>query len=123
VNKRHPTRVKAPRPGPSSKPGDGILLSGLNPKNLLLAVRGAAAIAQTGISTAQEVADVGAVRRDRLDRRRGTGGDLFRPRRALGRAARPPENWVARNNSVIMAVLLLIIGVKLIGDAITGFST
>jgi hypothetical protein len=30
---------------------------------------------------------------------------------------------VARNNSVIMAVLLLIIGVKLIGDAITGFST
>lgn len=28
--------------------------------------------------------------------------------------------WFARNNSVIMAVLLLIIGVKLIGDAISG---
>jgi hypothetical protein len=30
---------------------------------------------------------------------------------------------MARNNAVIMAVLLLILRVKLIGDAITGFST
>jgi hypothetical protein len=29
---------------------------------------------------------------------------------------------MARNNAVIMAVLLLIIGVKLIGDAIAGLS-
>jgi hypothetical protein len=28
----------------------------------------------------------------------------------------------ARNNGVIMAVILLLIGVKLIGDAISGFS-
>ena len=33
------------------------------------------------------------------------------------------KDWMARDNAVIMAVLLLIIGVKLIGDAITGFST
>ena len=31
--------------------------------------------------------------------------------------------WLARNNAVIMAVLMLIIGVKLIGNAISGFST
>ena len=31
--------------------------------------------------------------------------------------------WLAHNNAVIMAVLLLIIGVKLIGKAISGFST
>jgi hypothetical protein len=30
---------------------------------------------------------------------------------------------MARNNAVIMTVLLLVIGVKLIGDAISGFST
>ena len=33
------------------------------------------------------------------------------------------ENWMAHNNAVIMAVLLVVIGVKLIGDAISGFST
>jgi hypothetical protein len=33
------------------------------------------------------------------------------------------KNWMARNNAVIMTVLLLVIGVKLIGDAISGFST
>ena len=31
--------------------------------------------------------------------------------------------WLVRNNAVIMAVLMLIIGVKLIGSAISGFST
>ena len=33
------------------------------------------------------------------------------------------KDWMTRNNAVIMAVLLLIIGVKLIGDAIAGFSS
>jgi hypothetical protein len=33
------------------------------------------------------------------------------------------QAWLARNNAVIMAVLMLIIGVKLIGNAISGFST
>jgi hypothetical protein len=32
------------------------------------------------------------------------------------------KDWLARNKAVIMTVLLLVIGVKLIGDAITGFS-
>jgi hypothetical protein len=31
------------------------------------------------------------------------------------------KNWMARNNTAIMAVLCLIVGVKLIGDAISGF--
>jgi Sap, sulfolipid-1-addressing protein len=33
------------------------------------------------------------------------------------------KTWMVRNNSVIMAVLLVIIGVKLIGDAIAGLSS
>ncbi len=32
------------------------------------------------------------------------------------------KHWMAQNNAVIMAVILLLIGVKLLGDAISGFS-
>jgi hypothetical protein len=46
---------------------------------------------------------------------------------ALGDRAGPLlerlKNWLAENNAVIMAVLVVIIGVKLIGDAISGFSS
>lgn len=31
------------------------------------------------------------------------------------------KDWMARNNSTIMAVLCLVIGAKLIGDGISGF--
>jgi threonine/homoserine/homoserine lactone efflux protein len=40
---------------PIKAAGAGVVLSALNPKNLLLAVAGAAAIARTGISTGQQV--------------------------------------------------------------------
>jgi hypothetical protein len=30
------------------------------------------------------------------------------------------KNWMARNNRAVMAVLLLVIGAKLIGDGISG---
>jgi hypothetical protein len=33
------------------------------------------------------------------------------------------KTWMAEHNAVIMAVPLLVIGVKLIGDAISGFSS
>jgi hypothetical protein len=33
------------------------------------------------------------------------------------------KNWMAQNNAVIMAVALLVTGVKLIGDAISGLSS
>jgi hypothetical protein len=46
---------------------------------------------------------------------------------ALGNRAGPLlerlKNWLAENNAVNMAVLMLIIGVKLIGDPITGLSS
>jgi Sap, sulfolipid-1-addressing protein len=32
------------------------------------------------------------------------------------------KDWMASNNAVIMAVLMLVIGVKLIGDGISGLS-
>jgi threonine/homoserine/homoserine lactone efflux protein len=103
--------------------GAGVVLSALNPKNLLLAIAGALAIAQVGISTGEQIgayvvfvaiASIGVAAPVVL---------YF----ALGERSRElldaMKNWLARNNAVIMAVLLLIIGVKLIGDAISGFST
>jgi hypothetical protein len=101
----------------------GVALSGLNPKNLLLIVAGAAAIAQTGISAGEQavawivftvVASIGVA----------TPVIIYF---ALGDRSREIldalKTWMARNNAVIMAVLLLVIGVKLIGGAIAGFST
>jgi threonine/homoserine/homoserine lactone efflux protein len=101
----------------------GVVLSVLNPKNLLLIVAGAAAVAQTGISTGEQVgawiifvviASIGVAAPVVItfalgDRSRTILHDL--------------NAWLVRNNAVIMAVLLLIIGVKLIGNAISAFSS
>jgi hypothetical protein len=93
------------------------------PKNLLLAVAGAAAIAQTGISTGQQiasyvifiaVASIGVAAPVVIYFAMGDGSQ---------RLLDELKTWLARNNAVIMAVLMLIIGVKLIGNAISGFST
>jgi len=43
----------------------------------------------------------------------------------LGERSREPldelKDWLGQNNAVIMAILLLVIGTKLVGDAISGF--
>ena len=103
--------------------GAGALLAGANPKNLLLAVGAAAAIAQAGVSGGEEAAAyavfalIGTI---------GVAAPVvifF----ALGDRARPIlerlRGWMAHNNGVIMAVLCLVIGAKLIGDAIGGLSS
>lgn len=100
----------------------GVVLSAANPKNLLLAVGGAVAIAGAGLSTADEtvawivftaIASIGVAAPVVLFFALGS-----RSRDLLDRL----NGWMAQNNAVIMAVLLLVIGVKLIGDAISGFS-
>ena len=108
---------------PLSACGLAALLAGVNPKNLLLAVGGAATSAQTGISGGQQAvaylvfALVGTL---------GVGipvGVYF----ALGSRADKPLNslkdWMSAHNAVIMSVLCLVIGVKLIGDAIGGLTS
>jgi hypothetical protein len=95
----------------------------LNPKNLLLAIAGAAAIAQTGIPAGQQavsyvvfvvIASIGVAAPVVISFAMGE-----RSEQLLGRL----NTWLVHNNAVIMAVLLLIIGVKLIGNAISGFSS
>jgi threonine/homoserine/homoserine lactone efflux protein len=100
--------------------GLAILLSAVNPKNLLLVVAAAAGISQTGIESGGQivalvvfavVATVGV----------GTPLVLYF---ALGdRSATTLERlraWMARHNAAIMTVLCLVIAAKLIGDGIAG---
>jgi threonine/homoserine/homoserine lactone efflux protein len=93
-------------------------LSGLNPKNLLLSVGAALAIAQTGISGGQQaaaytvfvlIATVGIATPVVIYFALGT-----RSAAILGHL----KDWMSHNNAVIMAVLCLVIGAKLIGDGV-----
>jgi threonine/homoserine/homoserine lactone efflux protein len=100
----------------------GALLSGVNPKNLLLTLGAASAIAQTGADTGRQavalavfiaVATLGP----------GLPVAIYF---ALGaRAAHVLDDlkqWMAAHNAAIMVVLCLVIAAKLIGDGITGLS-
>jgi threonine/homoserine/homoserine lactone efflux protein len=103
--------------------GAGVVLSALNPKNLLLTVAAAAAIAQTGISTGRQI---GAYAVFVVIASIGVAAPVVIYFALGDRSARlldELKTWLARNNAVIMSVLLLIIGVKLIGNAISGFSS
>ena len=52
----------------------------------------------------------------------GPGRDVLRPRRPVRPDPGGLRDWMAQHNAAIMAVLCLVIGAKLIGDAISGFS-
>jgi threonine/homoserine/homoserine lactone efflux protein len=107
---------------PAKALGAGALLSGLNPKNLLLVVAGAAAIAGAGISTGEQtvvllifvlIASIGVATPVAIYFLMGDkAGDLLDGL----------KNWMSRNNAVIMAVLFVVLGAKLVGDAIAGLS-
>jgi threonine/homoserine/homoserine lactone efflux protein len=108
---------------PPKAAGMAVLLSAVNPKNLLLVVGAAAAIAQTGASTVdQAVALLVFVLLGTL----GPGIPvaiylLMREHAAV--VLEGMRGWMARENATIMAVLCMVIGAKLVGDAISGLAT
>ena len=102
--------------------GAGAVLSGANPKNLLLTLGAAAAIVQTGISGGEQAAAYAVFA---VLATIGVAVPVviyFALGDQAGALLEGLKTWLAKNNAVIMAVLLLVIGVKLIGDAISGFS-
>jgi threonine/homoserine/homoserine lactone efflux protein len=110
-------RFRAPKAA-----GLALLLSAVNPKNLLLVIAAAAAISQTGVDTGQQaLALVVFVLIGTL----GPGAPLAiyflfgdRSRKMLDEL----RSWMTQNNAAIMAVICLVIGAKLIGDGIGGLS-
>jgi threonine/homoserine/homoserine lactone efflux protein len=106
---------------PSKAAGLAFLLSAVNPKNLLLVVGAAAAIAQTGVSGGKQAialavfVAIGTI---------GPGAPVAiyfvmgeRSKRLLDEL----RVWMAQHNAAIMAVICLLIGAKLIGDGVSGF--
>jgi threonine/homoserine/homoserine lactone efflux protein len=99
-----------------------VLLSTVNPKNLIFIIGGAAAVAGTGSAAGgQAVAWVLFTVIASL----GVAGPLAMYLSLGARSAEKLEglkSWMVRNNTAVMAVLCLVIGAKLIGDAVTGLS-
>jgi threonine/homoserine/homoserine lactone efflux protein len=100
----------------------GFALTALNPKNVMLTAAAAAEIAEVGLPTGQEVAalvvfvaiaSVGVVSPLLL-----SVALRERSRQLLDEL----RGWMARYNATIMTVLFLLIGAKLVGDAISSFS-
>ena len=100
--------------------GAGVVLNVLNPKNLLLIVAGAAAVAGAGATGGQEavawalfcvIATIGVATPVVIVFATGD-----RSATLLDRL----KTWMAHNSGVIMAVILLLIGAKLLGDGIAG---
>jgi hypothetical protein len=109
---------------PVKATGAGFLLASVaNPKNLVLAVGAAATIAQTGISGGEQAIAYGVFA---LIGTIGVAAPVV-VYFALGERSQHVldglKAWMGANNAVIMSVLCLVIGVKLIGDAISGLST
>lgn len=108
---------------PVKSAGMAVLLSAINPKNLLLTVGAAAAIAQTGSSTIdQAVALAVFVLLGTL----GVGapvGIYYAMGDKATKILGDLHEWMARENATIMAILCLIIGAKLIGDAISALAS
>jgi threonine/homoserine/homoserine lactone efflux protein len=108
---------------PGKSLGFGVILSAANPKNLGLALAAAVGITQAGISTGEEivvlvifvalasVSIVGPVvlRLTMPERSRELLDEL--------------KAWLGLHNAAIMTVLFLVLGVKLVGDAIGGLSS
>lgn len=99
----------------------GFVLAAVNPKNLVLTVGAAAAIAQTGVAAGRQAVAllvfivVATV---------GVGLPVLaylltgeRSRRLLEEL----KGWMAANNPTIMAVICVLLAAKLIGDGISGF--
>jgi len=106
---------------PGAAFGLGVLLSAVNPKNLLLDVAGASAIAAAPLDTTQTIivtivfiliASVSII-----------GPVLYV--QIAGKNAQVKLNelkgWLIQHNAAIMTVLLLIIGVKMVGNGLALF--
>jgi threonine/homoserine/homoserine lactone efflux protein len=100
----------------------GVLLSAVNPKNLLLTVAAAATVGQAGLSTGDTVitwaifvllASLSVVAPVIYRLVRGEHAQA-----TLDSA----KSWLEANNSVVMAVLFLVIGAKILGNGLSTLS-
>jgi hypothetical protein len=103
---------------PGKALGLGLLLAGVNPKNLMLTAAAGAGLAQLGLSTGDAVGSltvfvvIGSIT---------IGGPVvYYLFGGAGAEARLVElkNWLAVHNDAVMVVLFLVLGAKLIADGL-----
>ena len=106
--------------GPLQAAGLGVALSAVNPKNLILTLGAATSIAATNISGADQAIAFAVYA---LIATIGVAAPVviyF----TMGTRAQPIldnlKTWLGRNNNTILAVILLLIGAKLIGQGVAG---
>lgn len=99
-----------------------VALAAVNPKNLVLVLSAAAAIAQTGIAAGEQAAALAVFV---LIGTLGPGIPVILYL-TMGDRSKPLldelRGWMAHNNATIMAVICLVIAAKLIGDGIGGLA-
>jgi threonine/homoserine/homoserine lactone efflux protein len=101
--------------------GLGFLLSALNPKNLIMAAGAGIAIGAGGINTTQSVVVIAVYTAIAAST---VAVPVIAYLAAADRMAQPLETlreWLVRENTVVMAVVLLVIGVVMIGKGIGSF--
>lgn len=104
---------------PSQALGAGVLLSGLNPKNLILTMAAAASIASVpGITTGEEAIAVGVFVVIASLTTVGAVVLYFVGGSKASRVLEDLKGYMAAHNAAIMMVILLLIGAKLIGDGL-----
>ncbi|MCB0893780.1 MAG: GAP family protein, partial [Nocardioidaceae bacterium] len=100
--------------------GLAVLLAAVNPKNLLLCVSGGAAIATAAAGDGSAAVVAAAV--FAVVATVGVAAPVVVYLTAGDRAEEvlaELKTWMVQHNAVIMAVLLLVIGAKLVGDGIS----
>ena len=104
---------------PAKSAGLAAVLAGLNPKNLVLAVGGALSIASSPASVGgKTVATVLFVLIGSLCTLLPLGVYLLGGDRAAG-TLQSWKAWMAAHNGAIMTVLLVVLGAKYVGDALS----
>jgi hypothetical protein len=106
--------------GPLGAFGLAVLLGGVNPKNLLMNVAAAAVLASEELPDAdQALAIVLYTAVASASVALAVGYRAFAGERGTATLERM-RGWLAANEATVMSVILLLLGVKLVGDAITG---
>jgi hypothetical protein len=106
--------------GPVGAFGSATLLGGLNPKNLLMNAAAATVLASEGLPGTDQatlIALYTAVASSSVAL--AVGYRLLTGERGAATLERM-RGWLVANDAAVVSVLLLVFGVKLLGDAITG---
>lgn len=108
---------------PGRAAGLGLTLAGANPKNLALTVAAASTIGESGVGTGGSVvAIVVFIVIGSATVAGPTLWYLLSPERA-SRPLNALKDFMAGNNAAIMLVLLVVLGVKLLGNGISGLAS